>query len=72
MEPHTLFDRIAGIVSGALQSGERFTCYLTGEDSDFVRLNHNKVRQAGHVEQRYLSIDLIEGSRHTVGALTLS
>ena len=72
MDPRTLFDQIAGIVSDALQSGERFTCYLTGEDSDFIRLNHNQVRQAGHVEQRYLSIDLMEGSRHTVGVMTLS
>ena len=72
MDPRTLFDQIAGIVSDALQPGERFTCYLTGEDSDFIRLNHNQVRQAGHVEQRYLSIDLMEGSRHTVGVMTLS
>ncbi len=72
MDAQTLFDQIAGIVSAALQPGERFTCYLTGEDSDFVRLNNNKVRQAGHVEQRYLSIDLIEGARHTVGVLPLS
>ena len=72
MDARALFDQIADIVSDALQSGERFTCYLRGENSDFVRLNNNKVRQAGHVEQRYLSIDLIEGNRHTVGVLPLS
>ena len=71
METRALFYQIADAVAEALHPGEFFTCYLQGEDSDFVRLNHNKVRQAGHVEQRYLSIDLIEGGKHTVGSLSL-
>ena len=34
-----------------------------GEDSDFVRLNSNKVRQAGHVRQQTLHLDLINNGR---------
>ena len=72
MEARTLFNEVAGIIAAALQPGELFTCYHSGEESDFVRLNHNRVRQAGHVAQRFLSIDLIEGGRHTAGTLPLS
>ncbi|MBM3340719.1 MAG: TldE/PmbA family protein [Betaproteobacteria bacterium] len=45
---------------------------FAAEDSDFVRLNKSAVRQAGSVEQRALSIDLIHGGKHCGGTLTLS
>ncbi len=72
MEPRTLFFEVAGIVASALRPGELFTSYYAGEDSDFARFNHNRVRQAGHVTQRFVSIDLIEGARHAVGTVPLS
>ena len=37
-----------------------------------MRLNRNQVRQAGHVRQLELSIDLIEGERHARGSLTIT
>lgn len=37
---------------------------LSAEDSDFVRFNRGRVRQAGTVRQRYLSLELIDGDRH--------
>ena len=45
---------------------------FAGEDTDFVRFNNSDVRQAGSVDQRRLSVDLIEGQRHAGGSLQLS
>ncbi len=64
---YTLADRLMA----TLQSDEILTCSFEGEESDFVRLNHNRVRQAGHVQQRSMSLDLIEGARHASGQLDL-
>ena len=57
---HTLTDALFT----QLTRDEVLLCSFDGEDSDFVRLNHNKVRQAGNVTQRYLHLDLIRGQRH--------
>ena len=57
---HTLTDALFA----QLTRDEVLLCSFDGEDSDFVRLNHNKVRQAGNVTQRYLHLDLIRGQRH--------
>lgn len=43
-----------------------------GEDSDFARLNRNKIRQAGHVRQQTLQLDLIHNARGSSAALPLS
>jgi len=55
-----------------LRGDEVLLCSFQGEESDFVRLNRNRVRQAGNVVQRALSIDLIEGSRHSEADADLS
>ncbi|MGD8589363.1 MAG: metallopeptidase TldD-related protein [Chromatiales bacterium] len=65
---YTLVERL----TGRLQGAEVLTCSLHGEDSDFVRLNRNRVRQAGHVTQQSLSLDLIEGQRHAAGHCDLA
>ena len=44
----------------------------SGERTDFIRLNNGDVRQAGSVDQRTLTVDLIEGRRHTGGSIRLS
>lgn len=66
------FYQLADHVTGLLQGEERYTCTFDAEDSDFVRLNHSAVRQAGTVSQRFLSVNLIKGQRHTHGSATLS
>ena len=43
-----------------------------GENSDFVRLNANKVRQAGHVHQQMLDMDLIQNGREISASLPLA
>ncbi len=54
-----------------LRPGEVLLCSLTGETSDFVRLNRNRVLQAGSVRQLELSLDLIEGQRHAAAQCNL-
>ena len=55
---------------------EQFTCAYSAEQSDFVRFNHGRIRQAGHVDQAYVALRLIddkpEGQRQASIALTLS
>jgi len=65
-------ERAAGHLQAVLEPGEAFTAYLEAEQSDFVRLNGNRVRQAGHVSQARLNLDLIHGDRHVEAAVTLS
>jgi len=53
-------------------TGQEFLCVsLAGERSDFVRLNNNKIRQAGNVTQMSVSLDLIEGKRHACASCDL-
>ena len=55
-----------------LQSEEKLLLCFSAEDSDFIRLNHNKIRQAGSVTQRNISLDLIKGKRHAEATADLS
>lgn len=66
------FGELAGILDAALQPGERHASWFSAEDTDFVRMNRGKVRQPGHVEQRYLRIRLIRGARHASHTLSLT
>lgn len=66
------FERAAAVLQGLLRPGEDFTAYFEGEDSDFIRLNHNRVRQAGNVLQQRLTLDLIRDDRHVRATLPLS
>ncbi len=65
------FEAIAAALDRALRPGERYTATFNAEDTDFVRLNRGKVRQPGHVSQRYLSVRLIDGARHAEHLLSL-
>lgn len=55
-----------------LQAGETLLCFLSAEQSDFVRFNHARVRQAGTVAQRYLSLRLIRRRRQASAGIALS
>lgn len=66
------FADLADFLTSLLSGNEIYTCSFAAEDSDFVRLNHSAIRQAGSVSQRTLACDLIEGLRHASGELTLS
>jgi predicted Zn-dependent protease len=64
----TLSERLVGSLHGP----EVLTLFVEAEQSDFVRFNQAKVRQAGTVTQGLLSLDLIDGQRHAPGRYTLS
>jgi predicted Zn-dependent protease len=65
------FNSLSDTLFRKLQSDEQLLLCFSGEDSDFVRMNHNRIRQAGSVAQRRLSLDLIEGQRHVQAGVEL-
>lgn len=65
------FDLVTNVLAG-LGAGEEILFWFEAEDTSFVRFNHGRVRQAGSVRQAMLSVDLIRGSRHATGKVTLS
>ena len=68
----TYFRELAAVVDQELKPGERYTLWFSAEDSDFVRMNRGKVRQPGHVAQRYLRVRLIHGRRHAEHTMSLT
>ena len=72
MSVQTYFNELADHVTTLVGEGEVANLSFGAEDSDFVRFNQSKVRQAGSVQQRDLSLDLIKGNKHCKGALTLA
>ena len=68
---HT-FEALVGDVHKALQASEQFTLGYSAEQSQFVRFNHAKVRQAGEVSQASAQLRLIRDGRQAEQQLTLS
>jgi predicted Zn-dependent protease len=72
MSAEGYFNELASAADRALSAGERYTMSFAAEATDFVRMNRGKVRQPGHVEQRYIDIRLIRGARHASHLLSLA
>lgn len=68
----TYFHAVSDQLVGLLQKDEVLLGNFSAEESDFVRLNKNQVRQAGHVVQRAIGLELIRGRRHAAAAITLA
>ncbi|MCO4774001.1 MAG: TldE/PmbA family protein, partial [Deltaproteobacteria bacterium] len=66
------FDSLADSLCSSLPGDEVLLLSFDGEQSDFVRFNHGKVRQAGSVEQRVLELRLVQGQRHSGATVVLS
>lgn len=66
------FHALAGLLDRQLSGGERYQCWFEAEASDFVRFNRGLVRQAGHVRQIYLTLELINGQRHAQATCALA
>lgn len=66
------FFALADFIQSKLHANELFTLWLSGEQTDFVRFNHAKVRQAGNVNQAYLTFQLIQGGKHISQEITLA
>ena len=71
MSPDAFF-ALADRLNARLVGRERLFCSLASETSDFVRLNHNRIRQAGSVRDTSLGLTLIEGSRQVEGSCGLT
>ena len=54
-----------------LASNEVLLLNYAGEESDFVRFNHNKIRQAGFVQQQDLGLNLILAQKQISASLQL-
>ena len=65
------FFELAERLGRVLKAGETLLCEFSGERSDFVRFNRGKVRQAGSVEQGYVSLRLIHERRQASATLAL-
>ena len=66
------FFSLADFATSGVRGNEVLLLRLRGENSDFVRFNQGRVRQAGTVAQRALSLELLEGSRHAAAELSLT
>lgn len=66
------FSALAGRLEKELKAGETLLCNLSAERSDFVRFNKALVRQAGTVEQSYLTLRLARNRRETQATVALA
>ena len=66
------FYGLASRLEKALRAGETLLCNLSAERSDFVRFNKALVRQAGTVQQSYLSLKLVRAGRQAAGTVSLA
>ncbi|HYN77925.1 MAG TPA: peptidase, partial [Lamprocystis sp. (in: g-proteobacteria)] len=66
------FNALCDPLFAGLRAGEHLFCNLGAESSDFVRLNHNRIRQAGSVRSAGLGLNLIDGARQAEAACDLS
>lgn len=62
IDAESYFGDLARALPRLVEKTERFTCAYAAEQSDFVRFNHARIRQAGHVDQAYCTLRLIDGA----------
>jgi len=67
-----LFFDLAAFAFGRLRGSEVLLTNFSGEVSDFIRVNHARVRQPMTVRQSYLTLQLIDGRRHDRTTLTVT
>lgn len=65
------FDTLADALLAEARGGEVLLLGYYAEDTDFARLNRARLRQAGHVAQRELHVELIDGARHASADIQL-
>lgn len=66
------FYDLFGQLTKFLHPGECLLANFRAEDSDFVRLNQTRIRQAGSVHQLELNLDLIRDSHHVTAETNIS
>jgi predicted Zn-dependent protease len=65
------FYELADKILARLHASEVLLINYVAEHSDFARLNHNRIRQAGHVAQHELQLDLIGDQRQCSAAFNI-
>ena len=65
------FRELSDTLCAGLADGEVLLLNYQGEASDFARLNHNRIRQAGHVHQQALELDLVHDGRESGASMPL-
>ncbi|MBF8792953.1 TldD/PmbA family protein [Pseudomonas monteilii] len=65
------FQDLLDALRSAIEPGEHFTLGYSAEQSQFVRLNHAKVRQAGLVSQASVHLRLVRDGRQAQQQVTL-
>jgi predicted Zn-dependent protease len=65
------FFQLADALERELRAGETLLCNFSGERSDFVRFTNARVRQAGSVEQGYVTVRLIRARRQASATSTM-
>jgi predicted Zn-dependent protease len=66
------FERLATHLDGLARAGEVIISRLAAEQSDFIRFNQSRVRQATAVRQAAWSVSLIHGTRRIDASLSVS
>ena len=66
------FDARVRAATDSLVGNEVLLASLEAETTDFVRLNHAQVRQAGTVDQIEVGLELVEGKRHSSASVQLT
>ncbi len=67
-----LFFDLFDYANGQLRGAEVLLANFAGEESDFVRFNHARVRQAMTIRQAYLTLTLVDGRRRDNVTLAVS
>ncbi len=65
------FSEFSQALFASLKASETLLLNFSGEHSDFVRLNQGKIRQAGHIHQQRVDLDLIQGQKQAAASLQL-
>ena len=66
------FEELADFLEARARASEIILSRLSAEDSDFIRFNQSRVRQATGVRQVAWALTLIEGTRRIDASVTLS
>jgi predicted Zn-dependent protease len=67
-----IFDHSCELLFSKLRGSEILTCAFSAEQSDFVRFNNGKVRQASHVLQAEIQFELVLHNKKSSTSLMLS
>ncbi len=66
------FNQLVQAIGSQLSTGEHFTLSVSGEESQFTRFNHAKVRQTGQVRDGRLHLSVMTESRTTAATLSFT